>query len=136
MKQKIRLTENELKQIVAESVKNILKENNNFTYVMDNCKHDLNSVISKFGDKIRNLYELLTDAKSYNDKELYRQARKLYNTIISYDLKYSLPFEIWNALNPIVTDYINSHKNSLNNDFDEPEDWYERNEHGDFDTHY
>ena len=114
----------------------ILKEYNNFTYVMDNCKHDLNSVISKFGDKIRNLYELLTDAKSYNDKELYRQARKLYNTIISYDLKYSLPFEIWNALNPIVTDYINSHKNSLNNDFDEPEDWYERNEHGDFDTYY
>jgi hypothetical protein len=36
---------------------------------------------------------------------------------------------------PIIDEYIQSKTVADKEDFDEPEDWYERNEHGDFDTY-
>jgi len=51
------------------------------------------------------------------------------------DFKYSYPQMIHDCYKPIIDEYIQSNTVVDNEDFNEPEDWYERNEHGDFDTY-
>ncbi len=135
-KQVIKLTESDLHNIIKESVNKILVENKHYDSVMYKCNDNLKSVVYNLGNKIKNLYSSLVDSFHDNDRELYSKAMNLYNELINYDIKYQLPYDIWKALDPMVTDYTNTNKEyNHKKDFDEPEDWYERNEHGDFDTY-
>lgn len=130
-KQLIRLTEGDLRKIIKESVNKLLMENHPFNSVIDKCDNNLNSVVFDLKSQIKELYSTLIAAFIENDKELTFKAMRIYNRLTQDD--YSN--KIWIALKPLVEAYRDFYRNNEHeNDFDEPEDWYERNEHGDFDT--
>jgi hypothetical protein len=131
-KQVIRLTESDLRKVIKESVNKLLMENHPFNSVIDKCDNNLNSVVFDLKSQIKELYSTLIASFRENDKELTFKAMSIYNRL-THENNYSN--KIWRAFSPLVEAYHDFYRNNEHeNDFDEPEDWYERNEHGDFDT--
>jgi hypothetical protein len=146
---KIKLTENELKQIVAESVKKVLNEDDFLNQIQG-------SISSKRGNtqEIVKTYNRLTDIKNHINLLYLGQGR--LNKEVSAKLESAaeiiekyLTEDVINAIiNGIRQHGIHGkdrkpidysipmrkryHLDDPEHDF-EPEDWYERVEHGDFD---
>ena len=147
-KKLIRLSEQDLHKIVKESVNRIIKEDLN-----GNLKHkDLKFVRNRWYD----------DDSEIGVKTAFQIIRGYINDVYGYgayprnprisqryvDSLYSKLKEVEDAINPdsdLATAAANQNLNhySIKNgkvsptrfrsDDEEPEDWYERNEHGDFD---
>ena len=133
-KNTIRLTESELKRIITESVKKVLNEN--YMTVYQSCNMDMKTVLGDIKRQVHEIYSLLSDGYSDNDREKRRKAHKMFHSFINHDMIYTYPNEIASAYKPIIDYYFESNNNTSygsENGY-EPEDWYERNEHGDFDT--
>lgn len=132
-KNRIRLTESQLHSIIKESVKRVLKESapsSNATNVLISCSHNVSAVLESMKNDFANVYRLLRDG----DEEDLHKAISAYRDIMNNFTYHKYQSQIHNAYEPITNAFINS--NSVNDDdFHEPEDWYERNEHGDFDTY-
>ena len=132
-KQLVKLTEGDLHRIIKESVNKLLMENHPYNSVIDKCDNNLNSVVFDLKSQIKELYSTLIASFEENDKELVLKAMGIYSRLIE---KNDYSNKIWKALDPLVHAYRDFYRNNDHeNDFDEPEDWYERNEHGDFDTY-
>ena len=133
-KNTVRLTESELKNIITESVKKVLNENHMTVYQY--CQMNMKTVLGDIKKQVREIYSLLSDGYSDNDREKRIKASDMLHSFINHDMIYTYPNEIANAYKPIIDYYFESNNNTSygsENDY-EPEDWYERNEHGDFDT--
>ena len=121
-KNPIRINESTLHKIIKESVKRVLKESalsSNAADVLISCNHNVSAVWES----------LLRDG----DKEDLHKAISAYRDIMN-NFTYEYQSQIHDAYEPIINTFINS--NSVNDDDSyEPEDWYERNDHGDFDTY-
>ena len=121
-KQVIRLNESQLKRIVKESVKRALNENQYKDY-------------SQYFDMFDQAYE--TIRKVYKDlsKHIsYQEACELCNS------NEELPYLVGHAMMSLRDCYNNLGSVTIEiqepiNQASEPEDWYERNEHGDFDEY-
>lgn len=110
---RIKLTESQLHQIIKKSVKKVLNEEkrtSDWSEYVQNIGHEIDNKLSK-------LSSLLYDNRSWNGAmELFDKIHKIQqevrdtfytNHVFTYDWK--------------------------GEESKEPEDWYERNEHGDFD---
>ena len=132
-KNRIRLTESQLHSIIKESVKKVLKESalsSNASNVLISCNHNVSAVLERMKNDFANVYRLLRDG----DEEDLHKAISAYRDIMNNFTYHEYQSQINNAYEPLANAFINS--NSVNDDDSyEPEDWYERNEHGDFDTY-
>lgn len=124
-KKTISLTESDLRRIVKESVNKVLNEG-------------VGRIDSTAGDTLlqcsRNLSRVLDTIKNNVINIIEGSEGKGYTKLMNY-FKYSCPQMIDDCYKPIIDEYIQSHGVKNSEDFDEPEDWHERNEHGDFDTY-
>ena len=132
-KNRIKLTESHLHRIIKESVKKVLKESalsSNASNVLISCNHNVSAVLERMKNDFANVYRLLRDG----DEEDLHKAISAYRDIMNNFTDHEYQSQINNAYEPLTNAFINS--NSVNDDDSyEPEDWYERNEHGDFDTY-
>lgn len=131
-KNPIRINESTLHKIIKESVKRVLKESalsSNAADVLISCNHNVSAVLERMKNDFANVYSLLRDG----DKEDLHKAISAYRDIMN-NFTYEYQSQIHDAYEPIINTFINS--NSVNDDDSyEPEDWYERNDHCDFDTY-
>lgn len=125
MKKKIRLTESRLNKIVRESVNKVLNESINPTAAdkLRQCSSNLNHVLNTIKNDVIKTIDSLKDGDF-----------KGYSKILN-NFSYYYPQMINNCYKPIIDEYIKSNTVGNDKDFYEPEDWHERNEHGDFDTY-
>ena len=132
-KNRIRLTESQLHSIIKESVKKVLKESalsSNASNVLISCSHNVSAVLERMKNDFANVYRLLRDG----DEEDLHKAISAYRDIMNNFTYHEYQSQINNAYEPITNAFINS--NSVNDDDShEPEDWHEKNEHGDCDTY-
>ena len=132
-KNRIKLTESHLHSIIKESVKKVLKESalsSNASDVLISCNHNVSAVLERMKNDFANVYRLLRDG----DEENLHKAISAYRDIMNNFTDHEYQSQINDAYEPLTNAFINS--NSVNDDDSyEPEDWYEINEHGDFDTY-
>lgn len=130
MKKTIRLTESDLHNVIRESVKRILKEGNNSAQNIYNNR----SVFAKLID------QTLSKIHDINDTLFYSVSNGGINqfSILSNEEKERLVkiAETTNKLAGDIAYLLEMLESQPNSQFEqEPEDWHERNEHGDFDTY-
>ena len=125
-KRTYRLTESKLRGMIREAVKSVINESVSSTAAdkLIQCERNVNGVLNTIKN---NVIELIDSIKDGTDFRVYSK--------IMNDFKYSYPQMINDCYKPIIDEYIQSSTEVNNEDFCEPEDWYERNEHGDFDTY-
>ena len=129
-KRTIRLTESDLHRVIRESVKRILKEGNNSAQNIYNNR----SVFAKLID------QTLSKIHDINDTLFYSVSNGGINqfSILSNEEKERLVkiAETTNKLAGDIAYLLEMLESQPNSQFEqEPEDWHERNEHGDFDTY-
>ena len=133
-KNRIRLTESQLHRVINESVKRVLKENalsSNAADVLRSCSHNISAVLENMKKDFANVYGMLRDG--VETKEDFHKVISAYRDIMNKFTYHKYESQIHHAYDPITKAFINS--NLVDDDeFYEPEDWHERNEHGDFDT--
>ena len=125
-KKLIPLTENNLHRIVEKSVNRIMNESVSSTVAdkLRQCSSNVDEVLNTIKNDVINLIDSIKDGEGFG----------AYNKIMN-NFRYSYPQMINNCYEPIIDEYIQS-KTVVNKEgINEPEDWYERNEHGDFDTY-
>ena len=135
MKRRIRLTEGDLHRIVKESVKRALNENNQYDLTVE-------QLIDKYYKNFEEAYKLLDKANkllngSINVREIESIISKRNAGEVNNDVQYCLPEAVRYVSD--ARSYVGSVVDAMDNynerDYEEPEDWYERNEHGDFDEY-
>ena len=135
MKRTIRLRESELRQMIAESVKRVLNEDNQYDLTVE-------QLIDKYYKNFEEAYKLLDKANkllngSINVREIESINSRIDTGEVDNDIEYCLPEavrSVSDARSYVGTVYYGmEHYNE--GDYEEPEDWYERNEHGDFDEY-
>jgi hypothetical protein len=126
MKQTIRLTESDLHRIVKESVNKVINESVSSTVAdkLRQCSSNVDRVLNTIKNDVIDLIDSIKDGKSFG----------VYSKVMN-NFRYSYPQMINNCYEPIIDEYVQSKTVVNKEDIDEPEDWYERNEHGDFDTY-
>lgn len=153
-KNTIRLTESELKKVITESVKRVLKEDNFFNQV-DSSRQTGNAKevmeIYKFLTDVKNKIHFLHWSKNRINGDIQEKLSDAANTIQKY-----LTDDVINAIinglraggksvyggdkkQPVdlTKPFKQRHPYHFDDyEYDEPEDWYERVEHGDFDEEY
>ena len=164
-KQVIRINENQIKQIVMESVKRILKEQKQYNYIAqmfgkpyyygyDDSRLALLKGKATDQDVINYFYGfedgfcgsdmeyVREDAESLSKKGIYPDLAKIL--MLAYKIHSSYgperereAIDKWHEKAfPIFKRFLNTlSTNGYKQIDDEPEDWYERNEHGDFDSY-
>lgn len=134
MKQTIRLRENELRRMIAESVRRVLNENN---------QYDLSpqEIIEKYYNNFSEAYKLIDKANklisAVNVYEIESIISKIDAGEVDNDVQYCLPGAI-DAVHDArshVGSVVSAMENYNERDYEEPESWYERNERGDFDEY-
>ena len=134
-KNRIRLTESQLHKVIKESVRRVLKESalsSNAADVLKSCNHNLGKVLQSMKNDFVKVYSLLRGGvENEND---FHKAISAYRDIMDKFTNHEYLSQISNAYEPITNAFINSNR-ADDDKFYEPEDWYERNEHGDFDTY-
>ena len=128
-KKLIRLTESDLHRIVEKSVNRILKEDDSTPNIYNN-----RSMFAKF------MYQTMSKMHDINEALFYDVLNGRINQfkILSNEEKDRLVeiAEMANKLNGNIAYLSEMLESQSSSQFEhEPEDWYERNEHGDFDTY-
>lgn len=128
-KRLIRLTEQDIHRIVKESVKKILKEDDSAPNIYNN-----RSMFTKL------MHQVMSKMQGINDTFFYNVLNGRINqfSILSNEEKNKLVeiAEMANKLNGDIAYLSEMLEGQSSLQFEhEPEDWYERNEHGDFDTY-
>ena len=125
-KKLIRLTEQDLHRIVKESVNRVINESVSSTAAdkLRQCSRNLDRVLNTIKNDMIGLIDSIKDGTSFG----------VYSKVMN-NFRYSYPQMINDCYEPIIDEYIQSKIVANKEDIDEPEDWYERNEHGDFDTY-
>lgn len=128
-KKLIRLTEQDLHKIVKESVNRILKEDDSTPNIYNN-----RSMFAKL------MYQTMSKMHDINETLFYNVLNGRINQfkILSNEEKDRLVeiAEMANKLNGNIAYLSEMLESQSSSQFEhEPEDWYERNEHGDFDTY-
>jgi hypothetical protein len=128
-KKLIRLTEQDLHKIVKESINRILKEDDSTPNIYNN-----RSMFAKF------MYQTMSKMHDINETLFYNVLNGRINQfkILSNEEKDRLVeiAEMANKLNGNIAYLSEMLESQSSSQFEhEPEDWYERNEHGDFDTY-
>ncbi len=135
MKKRIRLTESQLHNVIRKCVNEELNESSlssNAANVLVSCKHNVRSVLTNLKNEFIKVYGLLSDAA--DDRDSFHNAMSAYSDLMGKFTYHTYEDQIHEAFRPVVDAYINI--NTVDDkDFSEPEDWYERNEHGDFDNY-
>lgn len=126
MSKRIRLTESDLHRIINESVNRVINESGNLTATdkLRQCSGNLDRVLNTIKNDVIEIIDSIKDGTSSG----------VYSKVMN-NFRYSYPQMINNCYKPIIDEYVQSKIVANKEDFDEPEDWYERNEHGDFDTY-
>lgn len=139
----IRINESQLKQMISESVKKVLKEDNFFnqwenSFNTGNHKEVMKTYNSLL--KLKNTLPLLyfTDRLSNDVATKLRTAADILDKYLTDDVMNSIVnFYKQNSQykdkKPLDLSIPFAKRHS--NEFNEPEDWYERVEHGDFDNY-
>ena len=134
MKQRIKLTESDLHRIVKESVRRALNENNKYYLTPQ-------ELIEKYYNNFSEAYKLIAKAdkliRAMNIYEIESIISKIDAGEVDNDMQYCLPGAIdavHDAKSRLGT-VVYEMENYNDSDDKEPEDWYERNEHGDFDEY-
>lgn len=135
MKRRIRLTEGDLHKIVKKSVDRVLNENSQYDLTVE-------QLIDKYYKNFEEAYNLLSKANkllkgSINVREIESINSKIDAGEVHNDVEYCLPNAVEAVYNArsYVGDVFYAMDNYNERDYEEPEDWYERNEHGDFDEY-
>lgn len=128
-KKLIRLTEQDLHKIVKESLNRILKEDDSTPNIYNN-----RSMFAKL------MYQTMSKMHDINETLFYNVLNGRINQfkILSNEEKDRLVeiAEMANKLNGNIAYLSEMLESQSSSQFEhEPEDWYERNEHGDFDTY-
>lgn len=133
-KRKVKLTESQLHRVIKESVKRVLKENalsKNAADVLRSCNRNLSAVLQGIKNDFAQVYGMLRDG--VETEEDFHKVIYAYRDLMDNFANDKYLSQISNAYEPITKAFINS--NLADDDkFYKPEDWHERNEHGDFDT--
>lgn len=128
-KKLIRLTESDLHRIVKESVNRVLKEDDSTPNIYNN-----RSMFAKL------MYQTMSKMHDINETLFYNVLNGRINQfkILSNEEKDRLVeiAKMANKLNGNIAYLSEMLESQSSSQFEyEPEDWYERNEHGDFDTY-
>ena len=135
MKRTVKLNESELRRMISESVRRVLNENNQYDLTPQ-------ELIDKYYKNFEEAYKLLDKANkllngSINVREIESINSKIDAGEVNNDIEYCLPEAVRSVSD--ARSYVGSVYSAMDNynerDYKEPEDWYERNEHGDFDEY-
>ena len=117
MKKTIRLNKGDLHRMISESVKRVLNESYTETIDLTQDFDEFTDTLSKAWNKLNHRFIHFSP-----DEKMDKQLNQIYRLLGQiYDLASS---------NKTTTIQC-----ADGDEYDEPEDWYERNEHGDFDTY-
>lgn len=134
MKKTIRLNERELHRMISESVKRVLNEECITSHagdILNNCARNVRSVLNGIRNEFVKVYDMTRDAA--NDGDSFHDAISAFRDLMSKFTHHEYEMQINNAFKPIIDTFMTNNQ-ANGEDYSEPEDWYERNEHGDFDT--
>lgn len=134
-KNRIRLTESQLHRVIKESVKRMLKEGcmtSNAGDTLRNCSREARSVLNGIKNEFTKVYGMTSDAA--HDGDSFHDAISAFRDLMSKFTSHEYEIQIHNAYKPIIDAFIDNNQ-ANGEDYSEPEDWYERNEHGDFDNY-
>lgn len=125
-KKLIRLTEGDLHKIVEKSVNRVINESVSSTVAdkLRQCSRNVDGVLNTIKNDVIDIIDSIKDGESFG----------VYSKVMN-NFRYSYPQMINNCYKPIIDEYIQSKTVVNKEDNYEPEDWYERNEHGDFDAY-
>lgn len=149
-KNRMRLTESQLHNVIKESVNRVLNENFGnigdaiYTGAIHNKKmkpkeadrysykksREWLNIADRYMDYLRHIRDYIGECSYGNPRVSKEYVQKLYNAVWTlmdaFDPKKSMS---------LMTAYANKMYNHSGKEDNEPEDWYERNEHGDFDNY-
>ena len=132
-KNTVKLTESQLHRVIKESVKKVLKEGSitsNAGTTLINCEREARSVLNGIKNEFTKVYSLVQDT----DENGFHDAISAFRDLMNKFTYHEYEMQIHNAYKPIIDAFIDNNQANGEN-YSEPEDWHERNEHGDFDNY-
>ena len=132
MKKTIRITESDLNRIVRESVRRMVNEE---TWNGHEIVSSTEDVIERYYDNVAQAADLLNKAAkllngsiNVHDIEWMKSNSQLNDIVSGLPLAIEATSDAYSRVGAVRVEMDEGPQN-------EPEDWYERNEHGDFDTY-